>query len=154
MLRDMLKAKGVRIGRKHVSTLMKRMGIEALYRRPNTSKRHPKLQIYPYLLKDLKIERANKIWATDITYILMKRGFVYLYAGAPDRVLESYEDDIEAGYLVPFSNALLWHPTYAPTRKTDRFKTFARKSGLVDYWRARGWPDLCRPIGTDDFTCD
>ena len=80
MLRDMLKAKGVSIGRKHVSTLMKRMGIEALYRRPNTSKRHPKHQIYPYLLRDLKIERANQVWATDITYIPMKRGFVYLCA--------------------------------------------------------------------------
>ena len=78
MLRDMLKAKGVKIGRKHVGTLMKRMGIEALYRRPNTSKRHPEHQIYPYLLRDLKIERANHVWATDITYIPMKRGFVYL----------------------------------------------------------------------------
>ena len=78
MLRDMLKANGIKIGRKHVGTLMKRMGIEAIYRRPNTSKRHPEHQIYPYLLRDLKIERANHVWATDITYIPMKRGFVYL----------------------------------------------------------------------------
>jgi len=76
MLRDILKAKGVTIGRKHVATLMKRMGIEAIYRRPNTSKRHPEHQIYPYLLRDLKIERANHVWATDITYIPMRRGFV------------------------------------------------------------------------------
>jgi putative transposase len=78
MLRDMLKAKGITIGRKHVGTLMKRMGIEAIYRRPNTSRRHPEHQVYPYLLRDLKIERANQVWATDITYIPMKRGFVYL----------------------------------------------------------------------------
>lgn len=78
MLRDMLKARGVKIGRKHVGTLMKRMGIEAIYRRPNTSKRHPEHQIYPYLLRDLKIEQANHVWATDITYIPMRRGFVYL----------------------------------------------------------------------------
>ena len=78
ILRDMLKAKGVKIGRKHVSTLMKRMGIEAIYRRPNTSKRQPGHQIHPYLLRDLKIDRANQVWATDITYIPMKRGFVYL----------------------------------------------------------------------------
>lgn len=78
MLRDMLKARGVKIGRKHVGTLMKRMGIEAIYRRPNTSKRHPEHQIYPYLLRDLKIEQANQVWATDITYIPMRRGFVYL----------------------------------------------------------------------------
>lgn len=80
MLRDMLKAKGVQIGRKHVGTLMKRMGIEALCRRPNTSKRHPRHAIYPYLLRDLKIDRVNQAWATDITYIPMKRGFVYLCA--------------------------------------------------------------------------
>lgn len=78
MLRDMLKGRGVKIGRKHVGTLMKRMGIEAIYRRPNTSKRHPEHQIYPYLLRDLKIEQANHVWATDITYIPMRRGFVYL----------------------------------------------------------------------------
>jgi hypothetical protein len=47
-----------------------------------------------------------------------------------------------------------WHPDYAPVRRTERFKTFARKAGLVDYWRARGWPEFCRPVGTADFVCD
>jgi putative transposase len=59
---------------------MKKMGIEALYRKPNTSRRHPAHPIYPYLLKDLVIERPNQVWATDITYIPMRRGFVYLVA--------------------------------------------------------------------------
>ena len=80
MLRDMLKARGFEIGRKHVATLMRRMGIEALYRKPNTSKRHPEHEVYPYLLRGLAIERANHVWAMDITYIPMARGFVYLAA--------------------------------------------------------------------------
>ena len=78
MLRDMLRREGHRIGRKHVGTLMRKMGIEALYRRPNTSRKHPEHPVYPYLLRGLAIERANQVWAMDITYIPMARGFVYL----------------------------------------------------------------------------
>ena len=78
MLRDLLNAEGVKIGREHVKTLMKRMGIEALYRRPNTSKPALGHKIYPYLLRDIKVVRPNQVWATDITYIQMARGFVYL----------------------------------------------------------------------------
>jgi putative transposase len=80
MLRDFLNREGVAIGRRHVATLMKRMGIEAIYRKPNTSKPAPGHKIYPYLLRDVKVERANQVWATDITYIPMARGFVYLAA--------------------------------------------------------------------------
>lgn len=80
MLRDMLALKGVTVGRKHITTLMRRMGIEALYRKPNTSRRQRGALIHPYLLRDLKIERANQVWAMDITYIPMARGFVYLAA--------------------------------------------------------------------------
>ena len=80
MLRDMLVREGVSIGRRHVRKLMKKMGIEAIYRRPNTSKTAPGHKIYPYLLRGLKIERANQVWAMDITYIPMIRGFIYLSA--------------------------------------------------------------------------
>jgi putative transposase len=80
MLRDLLKREGVVVGRRHVATLMKRMGIEAIYRRPNTSKPAPGHKIYPYLLRGVKIERPNQVWATDISYIPMRRGFVYLAA--------------------------------------------------------------------------
>jgi putative transposase len=80
MLRDFLNRAGVSIGRRHVATLMKRMGIEALYRRPNTSKPAPGHKIYPYLLRGVKVEKPNQVWATDITYIPMARGFVYLVA--------------------------------------------------------------------------
>jgi putative transposase len=80
MLRDMLRREGQAVGRKHVGTLMKKMGIEALYRKPNTSRRHDAHPIYPYLLRHLVIDRPNQVWAMDITYIPMRRGFVYLAA--------------------------------------------------------------------------
>ena len=80
MLRGLLAAEGSKIGRRHIATLMRRMGIEAIYRRPNTSKPAPGHRIYPYLLRGLSIERPNQVWATDITYIPMARGFVYLAA--------------------------------------------------------------------------
>lgn len=80
MLRDLLRGEGVEIGRGHVITLMKRMGIEAIYRRPNTSKAAPGNKIYPYLLRGLTVDRPNQVWAMDITYIPMARGFVYLAA--------------------------------------------------------------------------
>jgi putative transposase len=80
MLRDLLRGEGVKIGRQHVTTLMRRMGIEAIYRRPNTSKPMPGHKIYPYLLREVKVERPNQVWAMDITYIPMARGFVYLAA--------------------------------------------------------------------------
>src|SRR5206468_2700248 len=74
------RGEGVAIGRERVSTLMRRMGIEALYRRPNTSKQAPGHKIYPYLLRGLVVERPNQVWAMDISYIPMARGFVYLAA--------------------------------------------------------------------------
>jgi putative transposase len=80
MLRDMLCREGLAVGRKHVVTLMAKMGIEALYRKPNTSRKHPGHTVHPYLLRGLLIERANHVWAMDITYIPMARGWVYLAA--------------------------------------------------------------------------
>jgi putative transposase len=78
MLRGLLAGDGCKVGRRHVKTLMRRMGIEALYRRPRTTKPEPGHKIYPYLLRGLSIERPNQVWAMDITYIPMARGFVYL----------------------------------------------------------------------------
>jgi len=78
MLRGLLAAEGCKVGRRHVKTLMRRMGIEALYRRPRTTKPEPGHKIYPYLLRGLAITRPNQVWAMDITYIPMARGFVYL----------------------------------------------------------------------------
>jgi len=78
MLRDLLRQEGYTVGRKHVARLMRTMGIEALYRKANTSRRHPEHRIYPYLLRGLTIDRPNQVWAMDITYLPMARGFVYL----------------------------------------------------------------------------
>ena len=80
MLQGLLSAEGRKVGRLHVSTLMKRMGVEAIYRRPNTSKPEPGHKIFPYLLRKLPVTRSNQVWAMDITYIPMARGFVYLAA--------------------------------------------------------------------------
>jgi putative transposase len=80
MLRDFLRADGVDIGREKVAAMMRRMRIEAVYRRPNTSKPVPCHKVYPYLLRGMKIARPNQVWAMDITYIPMVRGFVYLAA--------------------------------------------------------------------------
>jgi putative transposase len=78
MLRGLLSSDGCKIGRRHVRTLMKRMGIEALYRRPRTTKPESGHKIYPYLLSGMEVVRPNQVWAMDITYIPMERGFVYL----------------------------------------------------------------------------
>lgn len=80
MLRDQLHEQGITIGRKHVKTLMKRMGIEAVYCKPNTSKKTPGHEIYPYLLRGMTINRANQVWALDTTYIPITKGFAYLTA--------------------------------------------------------------------------
>jgi len=80
MLRGLLWQQGLEVGRRHIKTLMRRMGIEAIYRKPNTSKPAPGHRIYPYLLRELFITRPNQAWAMDITYIPMARGFIYLAA--------------------------------------------------------------------------
>ncbi len=79
-LRDELREQGYNVGRGHVSTLMKKMGIAALYQKPKLSKPNPAHKIYPYLLRGLEITRANHVWATDITYLPMAKGFCYLVA--------------------------------------------------------------------------
>jgi len=80
MLRDLLNRESFAVGRKHVTTLMRKMGIEALYRKPKTSGRDREHPVFPYLLRGLTIDRPNQVWAMDTTYIPMRRGFVYLTA--------------------------------------------------------------------------
>jgi putative transposase len=79
-IRDQLEAMGHKVGRQHISTLMRKMGIAALYRKPRLSKPHPEHKVYPYLLRGMEITRANHVWSSDITYIPMARGFCYLVA--------------------------------------------------------------------------
>jgi len=80
MLQALLKREGFEVGRLHVKTLMRKMGIEAIYRRPNTSKPEPGHKIFPYLLRKVPVIQPNQVWAMDITYVPMARGFVYLAA--------------------------------------------------------------------------
>jgi hypothetical protein len=78
--------------------------------------------------------------------------FVYGHLGVQDRVLDFYERSLRLGYATQLSNT--WAPLWAEARRTQRFKQVLRDYGLVDYWRARGWPDLCVPQGETDFVCD
>jgi putative transposase len=80
MLRGMLRLRGYIVGRRHVGRLMRLMGIEALYRKRRTSKTNPEHKVYPYLLRNLVVERPNHVWCTDISYIPMRQGFLYLIA--------------------------------------------------------------------------
>lgn len=80
MLGDLLHQEGFDVGRTHVGTLMKRMGVKALYRKPRTTKPEPGHKIYPYLLRNMPVTKANQVWAMDITYVPMARGFFYLAA--------------------------------------------------------------------------
>jgi len=68
-------------------------------------------------------------------------------------VLEWYEESAAGNQYGSADFSLLWHPSYAPARKTARFKTFVRKAGVVEYWRAKGWPEFCHPTAGDDFEC-
>jgi hypothetical protein len=77
--------------------------------------------------------------------------FVYGYVGATERLLDYPERAMQAGQLL---TAVWFARNYATVRGTERFKRLVREAGLVDYWKARGWPDLCRPVGVNDFECD
>ena len=82
MLRDFLRLAGLQVGRRHVSTLMRTMGIEALYRHPNTSRKHPGHPVFPYLLRGLDISRANQVWAMENSfYANDKNGFARCSGG-------------------------------------------------------------------------
>jgi tetratricopeptide (TPR) repeat protein len=80
--------------------------------------------------------------------------WVYLYAGAPERAIETNEYGLKSGFAGAANLPLMWHASYAPVRKTDRFKAYVRALGLVDYWRAKGWPQWCHPTTGDDFACN
>ena len=80
--------------------------------------------------------------------------FVYVRVGAPELVMQAYEGDLASGAPNMGDFVVLWHPFYAPVRKTERFKAYVRSAGFVDYWRAKGWPALCHPTSADDFACE
>ena len=114
----------------------------------------PSSQIDRRLVEDaarLLRNAPKKIEALDALPTLARElSFVYVHVGAPDRAMDNYARMIEIQSGVDDS---VWLPELAPLRKTERFKALVRKFGLVDFWRARGWPDLCHPVGADDFVC-
>lgn len=80
--------------------------------------------------------------------------FVYLYTGAPEHALVFYEDEARTHFISGSWFMHVWAQPYEQLRKTERFKSLMRNAGMVDYWRAKGWPDFCRPVGADDFECE
>jgi cytochrome c-type biogenesis protein CcmH/NrfG len=80
--------------------------------------------------------------------------WVYLYTSAPDRALDNYQRRADANYFGSPTSARVWHPSYAPLRKTTRFKELMKKAGVVEYWRVKGWPPQCHPTTGDDFSCE
>src|SRR5262249_21514450 len=80
--------------------------------------------------------------------------FVYAFVGATDRMLEWPRRALEKGLPVDNTDKALWRPYLASLRKKEQFKAYIRQSGLLDYWKARGWADLCHQVGADDFACD
>ena len=139
MLRDLLRQEGHEVGRLHVATLMKRMGIAALYRRPATSHPTPGHQIYPYLLRKLAVTRPNQVWAMDITDVPMARGFVYLVAVVDwfSRKVLAWRLSItlETGpCLEALSEALAWYgpPEILNTDQGSQFTSVAFLTALQD----------------------
>jgi putative transposase len=139
MLKGLLAAEGSQIGRRHVKTLMRRMGIEALYRRPRTTKPEPGHKIYPYLLRGREITRPNQVWAMDITYIPMARGYVYLAVvldWASRRVLSwRVSITMEAAFCIEtLQDALVKHglPEIFNTDQGSQFTGAAFTSVLAD----------------------
>jgi adenylate cyclase len=94
-----------------------------------------------------------KITPAELPRLPPALSMLYLYLGAPERALQLYDRMVEVGFMYGNRSAV-WHPDYALVRKTERFKALMRETGLVDYWKARGWPDLCHPTTGENFVCD
>jgi putative transposase len=110
MLRDLLATEGIVVGRLHVATLMKRMGIEALYRRPSTSKPAPGHKIYPYLLRKLAVTRPDQVWAMDITYIFINHiGIVLILSSFCITIIKSIRSHTRFGIDIIRANIAMIH---------------------------------------------
>jgi len=172
MLRGLLAAEGCRSGRRHVKTLMKRMGIEALYRRPRTTKPEPGHKIYPYLLRGMEVTRPNQVWAMDITYIPMARGFVYLAVVLDwfSRRVLSWRLSItmEAAFCVETLEDALAHHGEPDIFNTDQGSQFTGQAftgvlannGIAISMDGKGaWRDnvfverLCRSVKYEEVVC-
>jgi TolB-like protein len=102
----------------------------------------------------LRAGSKQGIPAAQLPELQGELNFVYLYVGAADRVLDNPRRYVKQRNMATAGMRALWLPEYAPLRKTEAFKTLVKDANLVQYWLARGWPDLCHPQGADDFVCD
>ncbi len=130
-MRNYLRRLGYKVNRKRIQRLMRLMGLEAIYPKPHTSRPHPQHKIYPYLLKNITIDRSNQAWATDITYIAMARGFMYLVAVMDwhSRKVLSFKlsNTLDTDFCVEALNQALDH--YGPPQifNTDQGAQFTSK---------------------------
>ena len=132
-----LRREGYAVGRKRVRRLMAKMGLEPIYQRPRTTVPHPDHQIYPYLLREMVIERPNQVWCADITYIPMRCGFLYLVAvmdWATRKVLSwRVSNTMDADFCIEaLEEALAWHgrPEIFNTDQGSQF-TSPRFTGVL-----------------------
>lgn len=96
----------------------------------------------------------SKVAAGRDLPILGRQDWVYLYVGAPEHALDHYNADVGTGLFGgPSAFGWLWNPPFAVIRNTAQFKALMKNAGFVDYWRQRGWPDFCHPVGDTDFAC-
>jgi len=104
----------------------------------------------------MKLLRAapGRVGSSETLPKLGALGWAFLLTGTPERVLEWYEGNLDAGFRGSVTNVDLWAPEYQRVRKTERFKAYVRNAGMVAYWRQKGWPDLCKPVGANDFACE
>src|SRR5258708_8592644 len=125
------------------------------YREAAAAIREMPAENYPRGMTEAAARILDSAPATSATPAALPRignlSFAYMHVGAPERVLEFYQDEVSAGYFQPISATWFWHPTYAAVRKTERFKKVARDLGVVEYWGARGWLRQCPPAGV--VTC-
>jgi putative transposase len=141
MLRALLQQEGISVGRKHVATVMRRMGLEVLYRKPRTTQRHPEHKVYPYLLRNLAITRVNQVWAMDVTYIPMAKGFVYLVAVVDwytRRVLSwRVAITMDVQFCLEAVEAALTHFGKPEIMNTDQGSQFTSRA-FTDWLKAQG----------------
>ena len=95
----------------------------------------------------------SKIPADTLPALPRPWDFVYVYAGAPERALDALERQVAMGFIGGTILDEVWHPSFAAVRNTKKFNTLMRKAGMVDFWRAKGWPPQCHPTTADDFEC-
>ena len=149
-----LKRRGGRVGRKRVRRLMAKMGLAVIYQKPRTSRPHPENRVYPYLLRGLAVTRPDQVWCTDVTYIPMRRGFLYLVAIMdwysrwvlswrlsntlePSFCCEALEEALNTG-TIPRRSSIQTRGVSSPARSS---RDYSKGPGCVSRWtgEAAGW---------------